>query len=76
MALEMKSCPQCAGTEWNAIEQFTSQTPCTITREADGWQVEFDSRAEMNRNAATSVITAYICSTADCGHVLAPTELQ
>lgn len=69
-------CPKCKGAEWNAVEQFTSLTPCTLIREQGDVQVEFDSRAEMNREAATSVTTAYLCATEECGYTLSPTDLN
>jgi hypothetical protein len=70
------TCPKCGNAEWNAVEQFTSLTPCTLIREDGEVQVEFDSRAEMNREAATSVTTAYLCATTECGGMITPDQLN
>ena len=69
-------CPQCRGIEWKAVEQFTSLTPCTLIREGDEVQVEFDMRAEMSREASTSVTTMYLCANEDCGYALDPLNLN
>lgn len=59
-------CPKCGSMEWMALEQFSAQTPCSLALTEDG-QIEtiFDMRAEMARNAATSVTTAFMCASCD-----------
>jgi hypothetical protein len=70
-------CPKCHESNWLAIESFTAQTPCSLVREETGEvQIEFDMRAELARDAATSVILAYACSTPDCGYTVSAGELQ
>lgn len=68
-------CPQCRGVAWNAIESFTALTPCTLTREEGQVQVEFDMRAELARDAATSVTLAYTCANEECGYTIDASSL-
>lgn len=71
------TCPQCGETDWKAIEQFTSLTPCTLARDEDGSvQIEFDMRAELARDAATSVVLAYTCAADECGYTVDAAQLQ
>jgi hypothetical protein len=76
MSFEPVPCPKCSSVEWKAVEQFTSLTPCTLIKEDGQVQVEFDSRAEMSREAATSVTTMYLCGTEECGYSFEPTKLD
>lgn len=68
-------CPQCAGTQWLAVEQFSSLTPCTIEFHDGEMEVCFDVRAEHVREAATSVTLAYTCATQECGFTIPASEL-
>jgi hypothetical protein len=76
MSFEPVPCPKCSSVEWKAVEQFTSLTPCGIFMESGEVVVEFDMRAEMNREASTSVTTAYICGNGECGYSFEPTKLD
>lgn len=70
-------CPKCGNGEWMAIESFTSQTPCSLVREKTGEiEIQFDMRAELAREAATSVILAYACATPDCGYTINAMDLK
>jgi hypothetical protein len=70
-------CPKCGSDNWKAIEQFTAFTPCQLVRETTGEvQIEFDMRAELARNAATSIILSYACDQAGCGYTISATDLQ
>jgi hypothetical protein len=65
------ACPQCGAKDWKAVEQFTALTPCVLIRESDGSiGIEFDMRAELARDAATSVVLAYTCANEECGHTV------
>ena len=71
------TCPKCGNSDWKAIEQFTAYTPCTLTRDEDGSvQIEFDMRAELAREAATSVVLAYACAAEDCEYTVGAAQLQ
>lgn len=68
-------CPKCNGPEWKAVEQFTALTGCRLNLDDQGnVEIEFDPMAELAREAATSVTTAYICAT--CEHMVTPDGLS
>jgi hypothetical protein len=70
-------CPKCGADNWKAVEQFTAMTPCQLVREETGEvQIEFDMRAELARDAATSIIMAYACDQAGCGYTVSAVDLQ
>lgn len=70
-------CPQCGKVEWKAVEQFSALTPCTLVKGEDGMiEQSFDMRAEMARDAATSVTTMYLCANEECGFAVEPTGLN
>jgi len=70
-------CPKCRSDDWNAIEVFSCITPCTLSSEdGETVEVEFDPRAEMARDAATSVTTGYVCAREGCGHTIQPEDLN
>jgi hypothetical protein len=60
-------CPNCGSSDWKAIEQFTALTPCRLMKGPEGIEIDYDMRAELAREAATSVTTHYICGTDECG---------
>ena len=68
-------CATCGSEKWNAVEQFTSLTPCSILLEGGGVEIEMDPNAEFTREAATSVIVAYTCANENCGNSLSPDQL-
>ena len=69
-------CPTCGGVEWKAVEQFTSLTPCRLEKNDSQVEVIFDSRAEFQREASTSVTTMYLCAQEDCGFSVEPARLN
>jgi hypothetical protein len=70
-------CPNCSNKEWRAVEQFTALTPCILVREETGEvSIEFDMRAELARDAATSVVLAYTCANEDCGYTVEASLLE
>jgi len=69
------TCAQCGSEKWNAVEQFTSLTPCTILLDRGEIEIEMDPNAEFQREAATSVIVAYACANENCGNSLTPDQL-
>lgn len=65
-------CPNCGSVEWNAVEQFSALTPVRLVKTDDGSvEQEFDARAELAREAATSVTTLYLCGE-QCGYSVEP----
>lgn len=69
------TCPKCGSLDWNAIEVVHSSTPCRLALTATGIEVAFDSRAEMSREASTSVVTHYFCANEGCGFIVYPQGL-
>ena len=70
------ACPKCGSTEWQAVEQISSLTPCVLVAASGDIEVVFDARAELSREAATSVITNYLCANEECAMVLYPAGLK
>lgn len=69
-------CPECGSVEWQAIEVVHSMTPCRLALADGDVEVAFDSRAEMSREAATSVITHYLCANEECAFIVYPAGLN